>query len=120
MPKRGTFDHDAFYSALDAQRQALRYTWRRVATEAGVSASTLTRMAQGKRPDVDSLAALATWANLDVDAYIRVADRRETDAGPEPLTLISTYLRSDRHLSEEAARAMDELIKATYARLRKE
>lgn len=121
MQKRGTFDNDAFYSALDAQRQALGYTWRKVAAEAGVSASTLTRMAQGKRPDVDSLAALATWAKLDVDQFIRVADESNSyPSSAEPLTLISTYLRSDRNLSEEAARAMDELIKATYARLRKD
>jgi hypothetical protein len=37
----------------------------------------------------------------------------------EPLTMISTYLRSDPHLSDESAIALDELIKATYPRLRK-
>ena len=31
---------------------------------------TLTRMGQGKRPDVDSLAALATWSRLNVDDFI--------------------------------------------------
>jgi hypothetical protein len=33
--------------------------------------------------------------------------------------MISTYLRSDRNLTPEAATALDELIKATYERLRK-
>jgi transcriptional regulator with XRE-family HTH domain len=121
MQKRGIFDNDAFYAALDAQRQALGYTWRKVASEAGVSASTLTRMAQGKRPDVDSLAALATWARLDVDAFIRATEEDNAEkSSAEPLTMISTYLRSDRNLSDEAARALDELVKTMYARLRKE
>jgi hypothetical protein len=45
---------------------------------------------------------------------------RSGEARPEPelLAKITTYLRSDKNLSPEAARALDELIKATYNRLR--
>ncbi len=118
MPARGSFDADGFFAALDGQRQALSYTWKKVAAEAGVSASTLTRMAQGKRPDVDSLAKLAVWGKLDVDDFVR-ADTDRTADSAEPLAMISTYLRGDRNLSPEAARALDEVIKAAYARLRK-
>lgn len=116
MTRRGSFDADAFYAALDSVRQVKRANWKQVAAEAGVSASTLTRMAQGRRPDVDGLAALAAWSSLDTDNFIRRSEPRET---AEPLAMISTYLRSDRNLSEEAAIALEELIKATYERLRK-
>lgn len=117
MSERAWFDSDAFYAALDAHRESRRYTWRKVASEAGVSASTLTRMAQGKRPDVDSLARLARWASLDADDYFRPV--RSTDVGPaEPLAMVSTYLKSDKNLTPEAATALDELLKATYSRLR--
>jgi transcriptional regulator with XRE-family HTH domain len=114
--KSGWFDSDAFHAALDAVRQARKLNWKQVAAESGVSASTLTRMAQGKRPDVDGLAALAAWSGLDADDFVRSSE----DARPEvePLAMISTYLRSDRNLSPEAARALDELVKATYERLR--
>jgi transcriptional regulator with XRE-family HTH domain len=115
VDKKGWFDATAFYSALDAQRQARRLNWKDVASESGVSASTLTRMAQGKRPDVDGLAALASWSGLNADDYIRSTEPR---ADAEPLAKISTYLKSDRNLSPEAATALDEMIKATYARLR--
>lgn len=115
--KKGWFDSDGFYSALDAARQARRLNWKQVAAGSGVSASTLTRMAQGARPDVDSLAALAAWSGLDADDYIR-SDGTERPPS-EPLAMISTYLRSDRNLTPEAATALDELIKATYERLRK-
>jgi hypothetical protein len=37
---------------------------------------------------------------------------------PEPLAMISTYLRSDKNLTAEAAAALDEVVKATYERLR--
>lgn len=115
--KKGWFDSDAFYSAIDGVRRARKLNWKQVAAESGVSASTLTRMAQGSRPDVDSLAALAAWSGLDADDYIR-SDDTERPAS-EPLAMISTYLRSDRNLTPEAATALDELIKATYERLRK-
>jgi len=116
MDKKGWFDASAFYEALDAQRQARGLTWKQVAQESGVSASTLTRMAQGKRPDVDGLAALAAWSGLNADDFIRSEEARPE---PEALAKITTYLRSDRNLTPEAATALDQLIKATYARLAK-
>jgi transcriptional regulator with XRE-family HTH domain len=115
MEKSGWFDATAFYGALDSARQSRSLNWKQVAAQSGVSASTLTRMAQGRRPDVDGLAALAAWSGLTTDNYVRSDIER---AEPEPLAQISTYLRSDRNLSPEAATALDELIKATYERLR--
>ncbi|WP_243375165.1 helix-turn-helix domain-containing protein [Geotalea sp. SG265] len=114
--KMGWFDAMGFYQALDATRQARKLTWRQVAAKSGIAASTLTRMAQGKRPDVDSLAALTAWSGLRADDFVR---DREGQAEAEPLAMISTYLRSDANLTPEAADALDELIKATYNRLRK-
>lgn len=115
MGKKGYFDTQAFYDALDAARQAKNLNWKQVAGESGVSASTLTRMAQGRSPDVDGLAALAAWSGLNADDFVRTEDGRPE---PEPLAMISTYLRSDKNLSKESATAIDELVKATYERLR--
>ncbi len=114
---RGQFDASAFYSALDSQRQSRRLTWKQVAGEAGVSASTLTRMAQGKRPDVDTLAALLTWSGLKAEDFVRTDGSSE--GSPEALAQISAYLRADPNLTEEAASALDAVIKVTYDRLRK-
>jgi transcriptional regulator with XRE-family HTH domain len=118
MARQARFDGAAFFAALDAQRQAKKLTWRQVAEQSGVSTSTLTRMSQGKLPDVQGLAALSAWAGLDTDAYVRRQDRTY-EAEPEPLAMISTYLRSDRNLSSESVVALEELLKATYERLRK-
>lgn len=112
------FDTDAFYAAIDAQRQAQKLTWKQVANQTGVSASTLTRMAQGKRPDVDGLAALLAWSGLNMNQFISSQEIERHEV--EPLAMISTYLRSDPHLSPESAKALDELIKATYQHFRKD
>ena len=113
--KSGWFDCDAFYEALDAQRQARQINWKQVAAESGVSASTLTRMAQGRRPDVDGLAALAAWSGLRADDFVRSHDDRP-DA--EVLATIATHLRADQNLTPAAASALTEVIKATYEHLR--
>ena len=114
--RKGRFDAEAFYSALDAERRTRRQTWKGVAEEAQVSASTLTRMAQGRRPDVDSMAALLTWSGLSADAFVR---NQQARPDPGTLSMISTFLKSDPHLTPEAADALDELVKATYERMRK-
>ena len=116
IPRKGRFDAQAFYAALDAERISRRCTWKQVAQEAQVSASTLTRMAQGRRPDVDSLAALVTWAGLSADTFVS-GDQPRPDPGT--LTMISTYLKGDPQLTAEAAEALDQLVKATYERMRK-
>ena len=115
MEKKARFDGNAFYAALDGERQARQCTWRRVAKESGVSASTLTRIAQGKRPDVDSLAALSVWSGLDVDRFVKGGHFKKE---PEPLAMISSFLRSDPRLNEETATALDQMVKAAYRSMR--
>lgn len=114
--KLGTFDAHGFYQALDATREARGMNWKEVAQASGVSASTLTRMAQGKRPDVDSLAALVTWSGLDTCEYLLSGKHKQA---PEPLALISTYLRSDKHLSAASAAALDQIVRTAYQQMRK-
>lgn len=117
MPPLGIFDSDGFYLALDAERQARRLRWKDVASEAGVSASTLSRLGQGRRLDVGSLAALSLWAQLAVDAFIRPTQTVQARHA-QPLSVISSQLRSDPQLSEEAARTLDAVLKTAYAQLR--
>ena len=65
------FDGDGFYRALEATVTARSKNWKQVAAETGVSASTLTRMAQGRRPDAASLAALSAWAGLNPSDFVK-------------------------------------------------
>ena len=118
MPK-GNFQAEAFYAALDGIRLSKHLTWKKIAQDAGVSASTLTRMAQGKRPDVDTLAALSAWSGLNVDDFVEKNYEAE-DRSEETLTKISAYLRADRNLTKEGAAALEAIIKAGYEQLRQD
>lgn len=109
------FRGDAFFAALESTRSARDLNWKQVAQESGVSASTLTRMAQGKRPDVDSLAALVKWSGLSADPFVGF----EGPGSVEPLSQITNLLYSDSTLSEESRETMVDMIAAAYARSRR-
>jgi transcriptional regulator with XRE-family HTH domain len=112
------FLNEAFYDALDAHRQAKDLTWKAVAERAKVSASTLTRIAQGKRPDVDTLAALCKWSGLSADEFIAYDSAARNR--PEPLAEIVAHLRADKKLKPEGAKAIEVMIRAAYEQFRKE
>ena len=103
--KKKAFDSAAFYAALDAQRAARNLTWKDVAGEAGLSASTLTRMGRGNRPDVDGFASLLAWSGLPAEPFIRPSGS-EPRVPPETLAMISTNLRNDPSLSSQSAEAL--------------
>ena len=64
------FDADAFYETLDGERRTRGLNWKEVAAEARVSPSTLTRLGQGRRPDVDSFARLVGWGGFAADQFV--------------------------------------------------
>lgn len=111
------FDVPALHAALDSERLGRNLTWKDVSSESGVSASTLTRLSQGRRPDVDSLAALTAWLGVSADRFMGQPRVRAFGA-VSPLAQISSILRDDPNLNPDSATALEEMIKATYARLR--
>jgi transcriptional regulator with XRE-family HTH domain len=112
---KGQFNCEAFYEALNSQRMAKRLTWKDVAEQSGISASTLTRMAQGKRPDVDGLAALLRWSGLQLDDFIDKPHQTKTEA----LAQITAILRTDSRLSAVGKKTLEGVLRATYEGLRK-
>lgn len=105
----------ALYSALDEKRQVMEMSWRDVAQELAVSPSTFSRMAKGKRPDVDTFAALLRWLAMSAEDFTSPPAEAQSEA--EPLAMISTYLRAGRQVSPEDADAFQDIIRAAYRRL---
>jgi hypothetical protein len=75
-------------------------------------------MGQGKRPDIDGLAALASWSNLDVSSFYR--PREMSARNVEPLAEITALLRADKNLSGEGAIALENMLKSAYEHLRRD
>ncbi|RMA41106.1 helix-turn-helix domain-containing protein [Rhodophyticola porphyridii] len=109
------FDAQGFFAALNAHRESKGLTWKQVASKTGVAASTLTRMGQGKRPDVDGLASLASWSGIDVRKFYRLGEQGDA----EPLAEITTILRADKNLEQEAVKALEVMLKTAYQQMRR-
>ncbi len=116
MNENKGFNGDAFYRALENTVVSRGKNWKQVAAETAVSASTLTRMAQGRRPDAASLAALSAWAGLNPSDFV---DAPYKSTRPESMAQISTLLRTDPNLDAQAAEAVEAIVRAAYERLRK-
>ncbi len=109
---RGHFNCDAFCVALDEIRRRKNISWKKVADETKVSASTLTRMGQGKHPDADSLTMLSAWSGLNPADFVTDENLRPKD--PEALPKVMALLRADRTLSPEGIEAIQQLLTAAY------
>lgn len=109
------FDADAFFETVDGERQSRGLNWKQVAAEAGVSQSTLTRLGQGRRPDVDSFARLIAWGGLDADQFVSLPKMQQAGGF---LTNLPTYLRSDPNLDEKGVQALETIIRAAYGQFR--
>jgi transcriptional regulator with XRE-family HTH domain len=112
-----TVDVEGLYAALDARRQTEKLSWRGLAQKLGIAPSTFTRMAQGRRPDVDTFAALLRWLGMPVEAFMASSTETSTPDS-DFVSKIGTYLRMDRNLKPEARVALEQLIKVAYETLR--
>jgi transcriptional regulator with XRE-family HTH domain len=116
MPET-TVDVEALYAALDSKRKAQGMSWREIARELEISPSTFSRMAQGRRPDVDTFATLVHWLGMPAESFMR-SRRKETGAPQEePVAMVSSYLRAARNIEPEDADALEEIFRAAYKRL---
>lgn len=117
MDENKGFDNGAFYRALETVVQLRRKTWKQVAQDTGVSASTLTRMSQGRSPDAASMAALSAWAGINPSDFVKASYKSKR---PEALPQIAALLRSDPNLDGPSAEAVEAIVRAAYQRMKKD
>ena len=70
--QKGWFDIVTLVSAINNERLRVGASWRDVAQATGVPASTLTRMKQGRHPDVESFAKLIGWLGGGADEFLGI------------------------------------------------
>lgn len=113
------FDDEAFFIALDRRRQRLGTTWRAVARELGVSPSTFSRLARGRRPDVDTFAKLVHWLSVPADRFIVGGTPRRGTKEADPIALLAAALETDPSVSPQDAATLEDIFRVAYTRLRR-
>ena len=114
MPQRMNFDFFRFYKALSATVTARNTNWKTVSEQTGVSQSTLSRMSKGRKPDAASLTALSAWSGINPIDFTTTPKNN-----PEPVAMISRLLRADPNLDDDAADALEAIIKTAYDSLKR-
>lgn len=106
---------DALYEALNTERKARgELSWRQVAKAAGVSPSTLSRLGNGYRPDVDAFARLVQWLGVPAERFFA---RQEVQAPqPDLVTELAPLLRARKDLTEQDVTYLEDIIGAALRR----
>lgn len=115
-PAEGPFDTDRFVRALDSARAERSVSWREIARAVNVSASTITRVRQGAKPDLDTFFNLCRWAGLNPREFDILQADSEQETGSS-LTAIAAVLRSDPRLDSDDAELLEALLASAYQRM---
>ena len=95
--------------ALARERRGTRRV-RDAAKEIGVSAATLSRIENGKQPDLATFEKLCRWLGMSPSAFLDVSSA-ETEGPQSPSGMTATaHLRAQRHVTPELAQALGEMI----------
>jgi transcriptional regulator with XRE-family HTH domain len=85
---------------------------RETAKEIGnVSPSTISRVENGKTPDMDTFLALCNWLEIPAAELIKNTEDEKVLDTPEAITI---QLRADKKLDPAIANALASLVKAAY------
>lgn len=76
-----------------------------------ISASTLSRIENGKIPDIDIFLRLCDWMGLPASMFLREPDQMTSGETP---AVIEAHLRADKELDESTAEAIAKMVKAAY------
>ena len=85
---------------------------RKVAKEIGISPSTLSRVENGKMPDLETFSKICAWLGKDPSEYLGLGERHQ-----EPVK-ISVHLRKEAASSTATAKSLAKLIEAAHKQLR--
>lgn len=116
-----TVDVVGLHAALDAAREGRGWSWRQLARELGLSPSTMSRLANGHKPDVDAFATIVSWLNLDPKKFIVSDEQRRRQAEePEPdlVAELAPLLRARRDLDKKDVEHLEDLIRAAVRHFR--
>jgi transcriptional regulator with XRE-family HTH domain len=87
---------------------------REIAQEIGeVSPSTLSRIENGKVPDMDTFLRICDWLQVSSEEFIKETDDRQENER-STVDRIEGHLRADRELTPEMADALAKLMKVAY------
>jgi transcriptional regulator with XRE-family HTH domain len=113
---RTRIDVPTLYAALDSARRSKDLSWRQLAAEINLSPSTMTRLANGHRPDVDAFAAMVRWLRMPAEKFITDGESVTDEEEPELLAEVTALLRARNDMVPEDVKHLEEVIEVAMRR----
>ncbi|MBW4561865.1 MAG: helix-turn-helix domain-containing protein [Mojavia pulchra JT2-VF2] len=92
-------------------RKGLRDTAKEIGN---ISSSTLSRVENGKMPDMETFLLLCDWLQVSPAELFKKTEESEASSGSNTLETIEIQLRASKKLDPAVANALAELVKAAY------
>lgn len=111
-------DVRSLHSALDKARESRGLSWRQLAKEVGVSASTISRMANDLKPDVTAFAAMTRWLKMPAEDFYVGGSADTGDEQPDLVAQLVPLLRARKDLTTNDIEYLEDVIGAAARRFR--
>lgn len=118
-----SIDAAEFASRLREKRLAKGLSLRQAAQEAGVSATTFSRVERGDHlPDRENLLQLANWVGVTFEQVASAPGKHDVvihGSGESTVESVALHLRADKDLDPKDAQILMEVFRVAYENLRK-
>jgi transcriptional regulator with XRE-family HTH domain len=118
-----SIDAAEFASRLREKRLAKGLSLRQAAQEAGVSATTFSRVERGDHlPDRENLLQLANWVGVTFEQVVNAPGKHDVvihGSGESTVESVALHLRADKDLDPKDAQILMEVFRVAYENLRK-
>jgi len=82
---------------------------REVAAEIGISYATLSRIENGKLPDLQTFSKICTWLELDPGEILGCGNKPKPSQTKEGTTILA-HFRADKNLDQNTLQALTEMV----------
>lgn len=123
MEPNQTVEYSVLAEMVRRYRASRGLSLRDAASECRISPSTLSRIERGSaRPDLDTVQLVTTWIGVEMDKVLSikaaprppVRARRTNHQMASTIAQVEVHLRADPSLTDEAARALTDILQAAY------
>jgi len=113
------FDTERFFGTVESRRKADGVSWRQLGRHLNLSPSTFSRLAKGRKPDVETFLKILYWLNLPAETFMMRTDAPPSRSSEDALSAIATALRRDPNLRREDVEPIEEIVRVAYSRFRR-
>ena len=103
-------DLNLFIAQLKTKRESVNL--RQAAKQIGdISAATLSRIENGKMPDIENFLRICDWLEVSPHSFIQSSESKNT---ANTIEIVEALLKNDKYLDDDTAESIAHIVRKTY------